>query len=177
VGTQDKKKPHQESFALVGELVLISNALDHLLNEVLIEVLNLVRSTMLLPVIATLDPVRKIEILKARAKHIDNLDWRKGVSSFVDKVERVFRYRNLACHTQPILTGNKWTLQPFAAAKILKEIDVGEKRFKPTPFEELKGAISTAEAALGSGVNLIENFKRLNAELAKRSTAANSASS
>jgi hypothetical protein len=161
-------KPHRDSYAIVGELVLISNALDYLLAEVLIEVLDLGRSTMLMSVIMTLDPARKIEILKARAKLIDKPDWKKGVTSFLDKAERVYKYRNITCHTQPILVGDKWTLQPFAGAKVLRDIDVPNRRIRPTSFDDLKSAISTAEAALGSGVNLIENFKRANAEKARR---------
>jgi hypothetical protein len=163
-----RPKPHRDSFAIVGELVLLSNALDYLLADVLIEVLSLTRSPLLMPVIMTLDPARKIEILKARAKHIAQPDWKKGVSSFVDKAERVFKYRNIACHTQPILNRGKWTLQPFAAAKVLKDIDLQTRHIQPTSFDTLKTVIATAEAALGSGVNLIENWKRTNAERAKR---------
>jgi hypothetical protein len=166
--TEPKHDPelHRDSYAIVGELVLISNALDYLLAEVLIEVLDLGRSPMLMSVLVTLDPARKIEILKTNAKHIENPGWKKGITSFLDKAERVYKYRNIACHTQLILTDGKWTLQPFAAAKVFREIDVPNRRVKSVSFDDLKSAISTAEAALGSGVNLIENFQRLNARRA-----------
>jgi hypothetical protein len=165
---KDDRKLHRDSFAIVGELVLISNALDYMLAQVLIEVLDLDRSPMLMAVIVTLDPARKLEILKGRAKHIAHPDWKKGVSSFVDKAERVYKYRNIACHTQPIFDRGKWTLQPFAAAKVFKDIDLTTRSIKPTSFDTLKTAIATGEAALGSGVNLIENFRRFNAEKARR---------
>jgi hypothetical protein len=168
--TNTNPKPHRDTYAIVGELILISNALDYLLADVLIEALHLTRSTMLMPVIMTLDPARKIEILKRRMKHIAQTDWRKRFVSFVDKAECVYRFRNIACHTQPILVAGNWTLQPFAAAKVLKDINVENHSIKPTTLDELKAAISAAEAALGSGVNLLENLKRLNAEKTRRTT-------
>ncbi|SRR6266851_4213731 len=161
-------KPHRDSYAIVGELVLTSNILDYLLAEVLIEFLDLGRSPMLMPVILTLDPARKIEILKERAKRIDQPDWKKGVKSFVDEAERVFKYRNIACHAQPTMDKGTWMLRPSAAAKLLKNIDVQNKSIKGVSFDELKTAISTAEAALRSGTNLIGIFKRANAERAKK---------
>jgi len=166
--TREDKNPHRDSYAVVGELVLISNALDQLLAEVLIEVLSLVRSPLLMPVIITLDPARKIEILKQRTKHISQGEWKRGLKDFVENAEKVFKYRNIACHTQPILVGDQWTLKPFAAAKMFRVIDVANKRIKSVSMDELKSAISVAEKTLGSGVNLVENFQRLNAEMAKR---------
>ena len=60
---KDKKakseKRGQELFATVGELVLISTALDHLLNRVLIAVLHLGDAPLIEPVVATLDATRK----------------------------------------------------------------------------------------------------------------------
>ena len=47
---------HSRIYAVVGELVMIANAIDHLLNNALIEVLNLEPSPLLEPVIATLEP-------------------------------------------------------------------------------------------------------------------------
>jgi hypothetical protein len=56
------------AYAIVGEIVLSATALDHQMNHVLIEVASLAKSPLLEAVIATLDPARKIEILKARAR-------------------------------------------------------------------------------------------------------------
>jgi hypothetical protein len=65
--TEDDKAPRNvEAFTVVGELVMISSAIDHLLNNVLIEVLDLGGASLLEPVVATLDPPRKVEILKER---------------------------------------------------------------------------------------------------------------
>jgi hypothetical protein len=122
---------------------------------------------MLKSVIMTLDPARKIEILKERAKKIAPPHWKKELTSFVNKAERVFKYRNIACHTQPIFDKGTWTLQPFAAAKVLKSIDKTHS-IEGVSFDVLKTAISTAEAALASGVNLCDNIKRAKAERAKR---------
>jgi hypothetical protein len=152
---------NKDSYATVGELILIANALDYQLAEVVISVLNLGRSIMLMPVVTTLDPARKIEILKANASHISQKDWKNGVTKYVDKVERVLRYRNIACHSQLILEAGEFTLRPFAAAKVFKNIDVKNKTLKSTTMKELKEAISSAEAALGAGENLMNNFQLL----------------
>jgi argininosuccinate lyase len=69
----------------VGELVLLYTALDHQLNHVIIEVLNLAKSTMLETVVATLDPRQKVEMLKERAKHIRQLEWRKATQTHAGK--------------------------------------------------------------------------------------------
>ena len=61
-------KKHTEVYAVVGELVLMASGLDALLNSVMVQVLNLGASAMLEPVVATLDPGEKIEILKKRAR-------------------------------------------------------------------------------------------------------------
>ena len=158
------------AYATVGELVLITNAIDYQLAEVPISVLNLGRSVMLMPVVMTLDPARKVEILKANAAHITREQWKKGLTSYVGKVERVLKFRNIACHTQPILDGDEWTLRPFAAAKVFKNIDIRNKALKSTTMKELKDAVTSAEVTLGAGQNLIENFERVNTERAKRAT-------
>jgi hypothetical protein len=164
----DNIENHKDTYAIVGELVLISSALDTLLNQVIVEVLNLGSAPLILPVVATLDPVRKMEILKERASHIRNADWKKGVTRFVDKVESVFKHRNSACHTPAVLEGRTWTLKPIAAAKMLKKLDIEQKKLKHFSFDDLRTAIRTGESALGLGVNLVDNFKRVNAETARR---------
>ena len=52
---------NKEAYATVGELVLIASALDDLLNET---VLDLGQAVLIVPVVATLEAVRKIELLK-----------------------------------------------------------------------------------------------------------------
>ena len=155
---------NKEAYAIVGELVMMSTALDFLLNRVLIAVLHLGEAPLLEPVIATLDPSRKIEILKNRAAHLTGADWKKGVLKFTDRVESVFRQRNIACHTPPLLQEGTWTFQAIAAAKMLKGLAKSESA-KAIPLEDFKAAIKIGEAALGDGLNLIENFGRLNVRL------------
>lgn len=162
----------RESFAVVGELVMVSTALDFLMDKVLISVLDLGTSLMLPPVVATLDPARKVEILKARARQMPPNQWRKGVLSFCDQVESVFRQRNIACHTAPVLSDGAWLFKPVAAAKMFKHIDLEAKTLAGSSVDDFRAAIKTGEAAFGSGMNLIDNFERANAEKVRRTTKA-----
>lgn len=67
----------KEACAVVGEVVLIYTALGHQLNLIVIEVMHLAQSPMLESVVATLDARQKIEMLKNRAAHIKQKDWKK----------------------------------------------------------------------------------------------------
>ena len=164
----DVMKTHTEVYAIIGELVLMASGLDALLNSVMVQVLNLGASPMIEPVVATLDPGEKIEILKKRARFIRPDAWKKRVTSFVTKAKSVFRQRNIACHTPPVLEDGTWTLTPVKAAKLLKYLTPERPRAKRFSFNDLKTAISTGEKALAEGVGLVENFKLVNAELAKK---------
>jgi hypothetical protein len=165
--------PNKEAFAIVGELVMISAALDDLLNRVFISALHLGDAPLVEPVIATLDPARKTEILKARAAQIrgarNATDWKKHLKQFCDKVESVYRQRNIACHTPAVLHEGVWSFRPSAAAKLLKNLDIDAKTLRNSSLNDLKIAIATAETALAEGNTLIENFQRTNAELNRRS--------
>jgi transcriptional regulator with XRE-family HTH domain len=166
--SQDTK--FRAAYAIVGELVLIATALDHQLNHVLIQVLHITESPMLEAVIATLDTVRKIEMLKARSKHIAESSWRKPVLVYLEKLERISKLRNIAVHTA-LIPDDKYgaVFAPAAAAKLLKTLRLGEE---PTaermPIGDLKSIISLAESALGDGQILIENFQKANASRIKR---------
>jgi hypothetical protein len=50
-------------------------------------------------------------------RRITAKDWQKGITKFCDEVESVFRQRNIASHTPPVLQGGVWTFKPVAAAK------------------------------------------------------------
>jgi len=121
--------------------------------------------------VGTLDPSRKVKILKERAAHITANDWRKSLMKFCDKVESVFRQRNIACHTPPVLEAGLWAFKPVAAAKLLKKLDVDNKQVPPVHLAQFEAAIKTGEAALGAGMQVIEKFKRLNAEAKGRADA------
>jgi hypothetical protein len=168
---KDEAQNNKEIYAIVGELVLIATALDTLLNSVVVQVLHLGSSPMVEPFVGTLDSVRKIEILKERAPFIRNEEWKKRVTAFVSKAESVFRHRNIACHMPAVLENGKWTLTPVSAARLLKHLDLEQPKAKRFSFDDLKTAISTGEKALAEGVGLVENFKRLNAELVKKRAA------
>jgi hypothetical protein len=84
---------YQDRFAVVGELVVMAAVLDLQLNRVVIGVLHLEPSVIQLSVIATLDAARKIEILKACAKHANML--RTKLLKYCDQVERILKQRNV----------------------------------------------------------------------------------
>jgi hypothetical protein len=151
------------AYAVVGEIVLLATALDHQLNHVLMQILSLTDSPMLEAVIATLDTPRKIEMVKARSKHISQPTWRKPVTTYVDMLERISKWRNIACHT-PLIPDTKHgaVFAPTAAAKLLKNLDVQDPTSRRIPYDELKATIELGGAALGAGENLIENFRKMN---------------
>lgn len=159
---------YTELYAVVGELVMIANAVDHLLNQLVIEALHLEKSPMLEPLVAMLDARQKIEMLKSRAKHIKNADWKNAITGFCDKAESVYRQRNIVCHTPASLVGDKWKFRPVTAAKLLNKLDLENKTLHEFPFNDIKAAIAMGEAALGTGVNLLENLKKFQPWLAKR---------
>jgi transcriptional regulator with XRE-family HTH domain len=151
------------AYAVVGEIVLLVTALDHQLNHVLMQILSLTDSPMLEAVIATLDTPRKIEMVKARSKHIAQPTWRKPVTTYVDMLERISKWRNIACHT-PLIPDAKHgaVFAPTAAAKLLKTLDVQDPTSRRIPYGELKPALELGGMALGAGENLIENFRNMN---------------
>jgi len=158
------------AYGVVGELILITTALDYQLNHILIQVLHLTESPMLESVIATLDMNRKIEMLKARSKHIRQLKWRNSVLSHFDKLERISKWRNIAAHTALILDDEHGAVfAPAAAAKLLKSLQIEEEPIaNRIPISDLKPIIKLAESALYEGQNIIQNFLKLNAERLKR---------
>jgi hypothetical protein len=134
---------------------------------------------MLEPVVASLDSPRKLEILKGRAKHIKQAQWKKAIEKYVDLLERVNRARNTACHSQMLQEGDKFVFTSSQAAKLFKGLKLeGVPTVERVPLETIVSAVQIAEQALGAGVNLIENFQRVQIELdrrkAERATKANS---
>jgi len=159
---------HRDTYAIVGKLVMLSNAIDHQLNRVLIAVLDLRGSIMIEPAVATLDQRQKIQMLKEHAKYIGSHHWKRAIVKYCATVETVFRRRNIACHTPAALEDGVWKMKPVALAKMLKKLDLQSKKPEHFPMEDLRAAITTGEEALSSGENLIENFERANTERARR---------
>lgn len=153
----------------VGEIVLLASALDHQLTHVVIELLHLTKSPMLEPVVATLDSPRKLEILKGRAKHIKQAHWKRPIEKYVDLVERVNRARNTASHSQLLQERDKFVFTSSQAAKLFKGLKLeGVPTVERVPLETIVSAVQIAEQALGVGINLIENFERVQVELDRR---------
>lgn len=153
--------------AIVGELVLIASALDHQLNRICISVLALTESPMLGPVVASIDSTRKIEILKAYATKITAPEWMKALKAHAEAVEDVNRLRNTATHSVLSFQGGKAVLSSSSAAKLFRSINLTTKTAEKVSFSKLEAAIKKGEAALGTGVDLLENFERVAAERAK----------
>ncbi|MGH9866306.1 MAG: helix-turn-helix transcriptional regulator [Candidatus Acidiferrales bacterium] len=165
----DPNARFQAAYAVVGELVLMATALDHQLNHVLIQVLHLADSPMLEAVVATLDINRKVEILKARSKYISNKTWQRALETYLDKLEKVSRWRNIACHTALIPDEKHGAVFAPAAAAMLKSLQLGEfPTTKRIPITDLPSNIRLGESALADGQTLLHNFQILNAERAKR---------
>ena len=166
----DGNAQFRAAYGVVGELVLLATALDHQLNHVLIQVLHLADSPMLESVVATLDMNRKVEMLKARSKHISNKRWQQALQVYLDKLEQVSSWRNIACHTALIPDEKHGAVfAPAAAAKLLKNLQLGESpTAKRIPIGDLPPKIRLGEKALFDGQELLQNFERLNAERTKR---------
>jgi hypothetical protein len=159
----------REVLGRLGELVSLASALDYQLNHVTIEILVLAKSPMIEAVVATLDPPRKIEILKGYIKHIRNHEWRKATEKYLDRVEKVMRARNIACHQTITRKEGAFIFTAPAAAKLLKSLRLDKKpRVEWQKANDIFDSISTAEQALGLGQNLIENFQRMNSERQRR---------
>lgn len=165
---QDAK--FRAAYVVVGELILIMTALDYQLNHILIQVLHLTDSPMLESVIASLDVNRKIEMLKARSKHIRQPQWRNAIVLHLEKLERISKWRNIAAHTALIPDDEHGAVfAPAAAAKLLKSLQIeDEPAAQKIPIADLKPIIKLAESALYEGQNIIENFVRVNSERVRR---------
>jgi hypothetical protein len=163
----------KDACAVVGELALLYTALDHQLNLIVIEVMHLALSPMLESVVATLDARQKVEILKNRAAHIRQTDWKKGLTTHADRVERVARIRNAACHT-PLIQNKKsgrFEFSPTAASKILKSVTIHDRKnytVDRLTLERVREAIHLAEKTLAGGEDVLTNFAKLSAKLAER---------
>jgi transcriptional regulator with XRE-family HTH domain len=170
IESTDPDAKFRAAYGVVGELVLIATALDNQLNRVLIQVLHLAESPLLESVVATLDLNRKVEMLKARSKYISNKIWQKALDAYLDKLEKVSSWRNIACYTVLIPDEKDGAVfAAAAAAKLLKRLQLGgHPNAKRIPISDLPPKIKLGESALFDGQELLHNFQRLNAERAKR---------
>ena len=159
---------YREMYAIVGELILIANALDHQLNRICISLFDLPDAPMVEPIVASLDSARKIEIIKAYASRLKSQDWKKGLKSHAKAVEVINSARNAAAHSVLSIKQDGAVLTSPAAAKLLKAIDLQTKTADTIQIDDLRSSIKKAEATLGSGENVIENLARLQIERRRR---------
>jgi hypothetical protein len=169
-----KEAKWEEALARVGELVLLYTALDHQLNHIIIEVMQLAPAPMLEAVVATLDPRQKIEMLKSRAVHITQPDWKKAIKTHADRLERIAKIRNVVCHTPMVpRKDGRFEFATSAATKLLKSMTVRSKddyTVDRLPLERVRETISLAEKTLSGGEQILSNFVRIRTALdAKRS--------
>jgi hypothetical protein len=165
VGEEENDPERDKAFyATVGELVLLSTTLDAMLNTLLIETYRLGDSVWLNAIIGTLDATRKIEIIKRDAGKNSYTKVSKSVTKFLGKVEIVIKQRNIVCHTPPTYENGSWSFRPTTAAKILNPGNVYSPTMIRDSFNNLKVAISTADAALKAGSELIKFYKQQNAD-------------
>lgn len=159
----------KEACAVVGELALLYTSLDHQLNRIVMEVMHLVLSPMLESVVATLDTRQKVEILKNRAAHIRQADWKKALKTHADRIERVARMRNAASHTPLIKNASgKFEFAPAAASKLLKSVTIVDRKdctIDRLSLDRVRETIPLAEKALGAGENILAHFAKLRARL------------
>jgi hypothetical protein len=173
-----KEGKWKDACANVGELVLLYTALDHQLNLIIIEVMHLAPAPMLEAVVATLDPRQKIEMLKSRAGHVRQPDWKKAIKTHADRLERIAKMRNAACHTPmvPSKTDGRFEFAAAAATKLLKSMTVRSKddyTVDRLTLERVQEAIALGEKALGGGEQILFSFANVRTALdAKRSAKA-----
>lgn len=158
----------RHAYSVVGELVLIASALDSQLNKICIATLDLKASVLLEPAIGSIDSARKIEILKTYASKLKAAGWKKGIIKHAEAVENINRWRNIAAHSVISFHRGRVALISPAAAKLLRSIDIASKSASKVDLEDLEQAIRRAEAALGSGENLLKNLERVNQERDRR---------
>jgi len=158
----------EKAATTVGRLILIAAELDAQLNAVCMEALLVPESHFGLPLVATLDAPRKIEILKSWAKHLEAENWRKMLTRYAEEAEEVMRLRNIAAHSLYRQEGEKFTFASLGAAKLLKSI---EKPGKAVELAHLDAAFERARATLQMGEEVYQNFQRVRLEMGRRAPA------
>jgi hypothetical protein len=170
----------KDAYAKVGELVLLYTALDHQLNDVLIEVIRLAQSPIRMreALVATLDPRQKIEMLKSRAAHIRQQGWKKAVKAHAGRLERVAKIRNAVCHTPmvPNKKGNGFEFAPVAAAAVKPAKNMAFKSkddysIEGMTLDHVQEAKTLAMKALGGGEAILTKFAKARAALETKEAA------
>jgi hypothetical protein len=161
-----------ELYMAVGEFVLLNAALDDMAARMLSAIFILPdENPFVHPLISTLDPARRIEILKQRTsgKHESGLFI--ALRSFTSEFEEVNRVRNEACHSSARLGSDGPCLHPRAAAKLLRHLSKTARDPEPSlptvPLARLKEAARRADLALGQGMRLAEELRAVASKMAR----------
>ncbi|MCW8283460.1 hypothetical protein K7A42_21410 [Agrobacterium sp. InxBP2] len=157
-----------EICAVVGRMILMASLLDNQMAEILIDVLTLDRTPNLLPVVATLDPARKVEILKGNLRHMPEGIWRKELKSYVAGVEAANRARNICGHSMLIERDGKILLASNSAAKLFKGLNRETKTIERVEIDTIRLDIRKAEETFQHGMTVRENFERFAEEFRSR---------
>ncbi len=150
----------------VGGLVLWASAIDAQLTKAVIRACTLTETPMLEPIVAELGAGAKVEILRARSKHIKTVAWSTGITRWANKVEKVNGYRNTVAHHQVVVEGEKLVLYSAQARKLLKRI----KDLKPAPaktVDDINQWVEAARDAYEQGQKVLANLDRLAEAAAK----------
>jgi len=151
-------------YAMVGELVVASTTLDDQMTSLLVYIFSGESNVCFAPILATLDAARKIEIIKAHCKMNSFARIPKALNIYTGKVEKVFKQRNIVCHTPPSREEGKWGYRPVALAKILHPRNTYNSSWAKDSLDKISEAISLAHVALQAGSDLIESYEKHRAE-------------
>jgi hypothetical protein len=151
----------------VGRLALWASAIDAQLTKAVIRACSLTETPMLEPIVAELDARAKVDILRARAKHIKNPAWSKGIASWGDKAEKVNGYRNVVAHHQVALSRGKPILYSPQARKLLKSIK-DSKQAPAKTVDDINQWVEAARNAYKQGQNVLADLDRFAEEVRKR---------
>ncbi|MCP4184442.1 MAG: hypothetical protein GY761_14205 [Hyphomicrobiales bacterium] len=144
------------AFTVVGELAALASNLDYQLNLVIVVILNLKVTTMLHGVVASLDVVRKVEILKNWADKIPDASLKKQLKKYARAIEYVSKYRNIAVHSLIGVTDGIVTLESQSTAKFLKSINLETNTRDRPILDDLKNSIKKGRIALVDGKMLLQ---------------------
>ena len=166
-GTSAEKKQADDACRIVGELILISSALDHQFNKIVVALLSLGAKDFVEPVVATLDMPRKLEMVKGYMKHMSPSTWHDPIKRHVEAIESVSKQRNLAAHSVLNFQDGKAILTSSAATRILRALDMKTKTINVIHLQPIVDAIRRAERALREGQILLLELQRLERERAR----------
>jgi len=151
----------------VGELVLLASAIDSQLTKAVIMACSLIVTPLLEPIVAELDARTKIEILRARSKHIRQTDWSKGIKKWTKKVEEVNGHRNIVAHHQVAMGNGELILYSPQARKLLRMI--GDSELTPARnVNDINKWVVAARETAGHGKIVLANLQKFTEKTAKR---------